>query len=64
MNIFIERTSEKKNIHFSGVVRALVEKLGISPEAVLVSRNNELLTLEDTVEDDDSLEILSVVSGG
>ena len=64
MNIFIERTSEKKKIRFTGVARALVEKLGLNPEAVLISRNGALLTLDDSVVDTDSLEILSVVSGG
>ena len=64
MHIYIERSKEKKNIDFTGTVAALLNHLNINSEAVLVSRNNELLTEDDVIESADNIQILSVVSGG
>ncbi len=45
-------------------VRALLEELGIVPEAVLVIRDATLLTRDEDVFEDDEIEVRPVLSGG
>ena len=45
-------------------VRALLERLQINPETVLVIRESDLLTREIRLADDDEIEIRPVISGG
>ncbi len=60
------RTPEREERELKGPkkVREVLEELGIVPEGVIVARGEELLTLDDEVADDDTLEIISAVSGG
>ena len=64
MKVFIEKTKEEKELSFSGSCSALLEELGVNPEEVLVVKNKELVSLDDVVEDDDEIRLLSVISGG
>ena len=64
MEVFIERTNETKKLTFTGSVKALLAELQISQEDVLVIRNNTMLTDDVTLENADSIKLLSVVSGG
>ena len=64
MEIFIERENAKKNIKFNGKVSKLLEKLKLNPSAVLVAKNNSLVTEDDELKDKDEVKILSVISGG
>ncbi|MBC8494696.1 MoaD/ThiS family protein [archaeon] len=52
---------EKK---FSGKIIVLLKSLDINPTSVLVVKNGSLVTEEDSVNDDDSIKILNVISGG
>lgn len=45
-------------------VRDLLKDLGLLSGTVMVIRNDELMTEEDVVGGDDSIEIRSVISGG
>jgi sulfur carrier protein len=45
-------------------VSALLEKLDIVPEAVLVIRDATLLTRDEQVAEDDEIEVRPVLSGG
>jgi len=45
-------------------VHALLQKLELSPESVLVIVGDELVTRDARVEDSDSVEIRPVISGG
>ena len=38
--------------------------LKINPETVLIVKNNELILAEDSLNDNDELRLLSVISGG
>ena len=76
MEIFIERTGKiiikkirhstkhtadaKKNL----TVASLLKELKINPEAVLVTKNNVLVTPDARLDDTDKVKILSVISGG
>ncbi len=64
MHVFIERTGEQKAVEFTGTIAALLKKLGVNPETVIVSRNGELLVQEDSLDNADQIKIHSVVSGG
>lgn len=45
-------------------VRDLLRELGVVPEAVLVIRGSELLTSDQVVGEEDTIEVRPVVSGG
>ena len=64
MKIFIERENSKKNLKFNGTVSKLLKQLKLNPSAVLVARNNILITEDDALSDKDNIKILSVISGG
>ncbi len=60
------RTPEKEERELKGPkrVRELLAELGVNPEGVIVARGEELLTLDDEVADEDTVEVISAVSGG
>lgn len=64
MRVYIERERRKLNMRFSGSVEALLKKLRISPETVIVVRNSEIVTEDTKLCRDDDVRILSVISGG
>jgi sulfur carrier protein len=64
MKIFIEKTNTKKNIKFKGTVKAILKKLNVNIEEVIVVKNGELVSEDDIIADKDRIKILSVVSGG
>ena len=45
-------------------VRRAIKKVGLNPEAVLTVLNGELVTDDRIVEQDDTLKLIAVVSGG
>ena len=55
---------EEKTLEGPRKVREVLEALGINPEGVIVARGEELLTLDDRVADEDTIEVISAVSGG
>ena len=67
MNIEVDFEKERtsKTIDFSGsTVGDLLKQLEINPETVLVTKNNEVITEDETLNEKDKVEILSVISGG
>lgn len=67
MNITVlnEREHTTKNITFSGkTLFDLLKQLKINPEVVIVVRKNEVITEDEILHDQDTIELLSVVSGG
>ncbi len=64
MKIYIESQNKNLELKFKGKVSELVKKLKIIPESCLIIRNNELVTDDEKLKDDDDIKILSVVSGG
>jgi sulfur carrier protein ThiS len=64
MDVLIEKTGKKTKVRFKGKVCALLSKLKINPETVLVVRNGELITEEADLLDRDKITIISVISGG
>jgi sulfur carrier protein ThiS len=57
---------QNKLVTFSESMRvtALLKKLALLPDTVLVIRDNQLLMDDDLVQSEDNIEIRSVISGG
>ncbi len=64
MKIFIERTQKNIEQLFTGVATELLKKLGLTAEEVLIVRNGTLVTEDELLTNDDTIRLLSVVSGG
>ena len=65
VTIFNEREQTTEEINFSGKnVKQLLEFLKINPETVIVVRSNEVLLDDELIKNKDTVELLSVVSGG
>lgn len=45
-------------------IRHALQKIGVSPEAVLPTREGELLTDDELVRDGDRIRLIAVISGG
>ena len=65
IEVYFEREQTKKKIEFSGTtVDDLLKQLNVNPETVLVTKNEEVVTEDEKLSDNDSLELLNVISGG
>lgn len=59
-------THPRKELEIQGPTRVqkLLQQLNLTPEAYLVIRGDELVTEDTVLQDSDSIEIRSVISGG
>ena len=64
MEIRFVQENKTKKLKGKYHVRDILDKFDLNPETVLVARGNELLTKDQVIEEDDTIEILPVVSGG
>ena len=66
VNIFIDRENKhvKLELEKNSPVSVLLNKLCINPVTVIVSRNNELILEDESLNNNDDIKILSVISGG
>ena len=65
IEVYFEREQTKKKIEFSGTtVDDLLKQLNVNPETVLVTKNEEVVTEDEKLSDNDCLELLNVISGG
>ncbi|MGM5480982.1 MAG: MoaD/ThiS family protein [Nanobdellota archaeon] len=64
MNVIIERPKKTVSLQFTGEASDLLKKLDVASEDVLIIRNGELVTEDELLEDNDVIELLSVISGG
>jgi sulfur carrier protein len=60
------RLPERKEVEVKGdrPLREVLEELGLNPETVVAVRGEALLTLDEWVGEEDTLEVLSAISGG
>ncbi|MDD4878393.1 MAG: MoaD/ThiS family protein [Candidatus Nanoarchaeia archaeon] len=63
MKVYIEKTGKTANAKAPSVA-ALLKKLNINPVTVLVVKNGALVTEDAKLAENDTVKILSVVSGG
>lgn len=64
MKIILRRENTVKELEGNLPVKEILKKLDINPESVIVIKEGETLTLDTVVDNDNEIEILSVVSGG
>ena len=65
LKVFNEREQTTAEIEFDGqTVRELLSHLNLNPETVIVSRNSEVLTEKEILNENDFIEFISVISGG
>ena len=64
MKIYIEKDDKTLELKFEGNTKELLKKLKINIETVIITRNNELISEDEKLKNNDSIKILSVVSGG
>lgn len=65
VTVIFEREHKTQTIQFVGKnVEALLKHLKINPETVIVTRQGEVITEQEALAENDTLEILSVISGG
>ena len=63
MEVYIEKTNEFREVAADSV-KGLLSELNINPTTVIVIKNNELVTESEEIKENDSIKILSVISGG
>lgn len=64
MRVTLQQPLRETEIFGPKTVRHLLKKLDLLPEAVLVIRNNELVTEDERLSETDLIEIRPVISGG
>ena len=64
MKVYVQKTGKTYRMKFSGTVLALLYKLKLNPETVIVTKNSALVTESEKLSDSDVIEVLQVVSGG
>lgn len=62
----IIRNPQRRQVDIQGnrKVEAILKELGLNPESVLVVRGDDLLTRDVLVRDDETVEVISAISGG
>ena len=64
MRVLLHHPRREVQIKGPRRVYEVLKELSLLPETVLVIKNNELATEDETVKDEDTLEIRPVISGG
>lgn len=64
MDVFLEADNKNKKLKFNGTVTELLKKLNVNSETVLVAKNDELVTEDEQLSNNDKIKLLSVISGG
>jgi sulfur carrier protein len=64
MKVLLRNPRRELEVPAPGTVAQLLTDLDVVPEAVLVIRNDTLVTRDERLHDDDVVEIRPVVSGG
>lgn len=63
MKIFIEKEDKTVNIK-AKTIKEVLDKLKINPVTVLTVVNDELVTEDKKLKDEDKVKLLAVISGG
>lgn len=64
MKVILRQPRRELEIHGPKTVAGLLNEIGVVSESVLVIRGAELLTTDERVSDDDTIELRPVISGG
>ncbi|MCZ6481492.1 MAG: MoaD/ThiS family protein [candidate division NC10 bacterium] len=64
MKVIIRRPRRDVDMPGSRRVRDLLQELQINPETVLVVRGEDLLTPDELIKDEETVEVVPAISGG
>jgi len=64
MRVLLQHPKRETEIQGPRTVGQLLKRLNLLPEAVLVIRGDELVTEDEALKEDDTIEIRPVISGG
>ena len=66
INVFFDRENKEKIVEVdeNSSVKDLLGKMKINPVTVIVSRDNNILTEDEKINDRDKIKLISVISGG
>ncbi len=64
MKVLVTHPHKELEVQGPTRVHQLLQRLDLTPEAYLVIRGDELVTEDTVLQDSDSIEIRSVISGG
>jgi sulfur carrier protein ThiS len=69
MKVYVEKEDkllELKLSELNGInnIKELLDNLKINPSTVLTVKNNEIVLEDESLQDNDEIKILSVISGG
>ena len=66
ISVFFDRENKEKTIEVGGnaSVKDLLNKMNVNPVTVIVSRDNNVITEDEKVNDKDRIRLFSVISGG
>ncbi|MCH8003775.1 MAG: MoaD/ThiS family protein [Nanoarchaeota archaeon] len=66
INVFFDRENKEKtiNLDLNSSVKDLLTKMNINPVTVIVSRDSNIITEDEKINDNDKIKLISVISGG
>jgi len=63
LKVFVERENKTHDVE-AKTIEEILEKLKINPETIIITRNDELITIDAKIKEKDEIKLLSVISGG
>ena len=64
MTATIKLNKKEFSVRDNTTIRKTIEKLGFSPSAYLILKNGQLVTDDEMIRDNDTIELVNVISGG
>ena len=66
INVFFDRENKEKTVELdiNSSVKDLLTKININPVTVIISRNSNIITEDEKINDKDKIKLISVISGG
>ncbi len=65
VTVFNEKENQTLRVDTnSSTVKELLKELNINSETVIITRNDDVLLLDNELNDNDTINLLSVISGG
>ncbi|MDP6642087.1 MAG: MoaD/ThiS family protein [Candidatus Nanoarchaeia archaeon] len=63
VNVFIQRENKNHELNVNSI-KDIFSKLNINENEVIIIKNDEIITTNSKLNDNDKIELLSVISGG
>ncbi len=63
IKVYIEKEQKTKQLDVKSI-KQILKKLKINPETVIITRNNKIVTEDTKLNKNETIKLLSVISGG